>query len=326
MKVMHTRAVQLLMAGYACLAGALLAHAGEVKGEKRMDISYRTLTPEEERVIVNKGTEKPFTGKYETFAGDGIYTCRRCGAALYRSEDKFNAECGWPAFDDEIPGAVKRNKDADGRRIEIVCATCDGHLGHVFIGEKLTPTNTRHCVNSISMEFIDVADIDKHFKRAIFAGGCFWGVEFYLQKSKGVIAAVSGYTGGTVENPTYEEVCSKKSGHIEAVEVLYDPKQTTYEKLARRFFEIHDPTQVDRQGPDIGEQYRSAIYFGNAEEKAVAEKLIQLLKGKGYKVVTRVEPAVRFWKAEGRHQDYYFKTGKQPYCHLPVDRFETPKE
>ena len=147
-----------------------------------------------------------------------------------------------------------------------------------------------------------------------------------MVQSTVIALLTSGYTGGKVENPTYEEVCSKKSGHIEAVEVLYDPKQTSYEKLARRFFEIHDPTQVDRQGPDIGEQYRSAIYFGNAEEKAVAEKLIQLLKGKGYKVVTRVEPAVRFWKAEGRHQDYYFKTGKQPYCHLPVDRFETPKE
>ena len=142
-----------------------------------MEPSYRTLTPEEERVIVHKGTEKPFTGKYETFTGDGIYTCRRCGAALYRSEDKFDAHCGWPAFDDEIPGAVTRKKDADGRRTEILCATGDAHLGHVFLGEHLTLTDTRHCVNSISMDFVATADMDKHFKRAIFAGGCFWCVE-----------------------------------------------------------------------------------------------------------------------------------------------------
>jgi len=317
----HTSLSYRCLAGYLCLAGTLLVHADETKGEKSMDTSYRTLTPEEERVIVNKGTEKPFSGKYETFTGDGIYTCRRCGAALYRSEDKFDARCGWPAFDNEIPGAVKRKTDADGRRTEILCATCDAHLGHVFLGERLTSSNTRHCVNSISMDFVATADIDKTFKRAIFAGGCFWGVEYYLQQSKGVIAAVSGYTGGTLENPTYEQVCSKTSGHIEAVEVLYDPKQTDYEKLARLFFEIHDPTQVDRQGPDKGEQYRSVIYYKTADEKAIDEKLIKLLKDKGYNVATRVEPAVRFWKAEVYHQDHYFKTGQKPYCHRPEKRF-----
>lgn len=322
MTISYTHMLTVFLAGYACLAGTLRVQADEAKGEKAMKPSYRTLTPEEARVIVHKGTEKPFSGKYETFTGNGIYTCRRCGAALYRSEDKFDAHCGWPAFDDEVPGAVKRKPDADGRRTEILCAICDAHLGHVFLGERLTDTNVRHCVNSISMDFVATADIDKHFKRAIFAGGCFWGVEYYLQQTQGVIAAVSGYTGGKIENPTYEQVCSKTSGHIEAVEVLYDPKQTDYEKLARLFFEIHDPTQIDRQGPDQGEQYRSVIYYKTPEEKTAAEKLITLLKEKGFQVVTQVEPAVRFWKAELYHQDYYFKTGKQPYCHRPVNRFE----
>jgi len=296
--------------------------ASAQSSEAAMDSTWRKLTAEETRVIVDKGTEAPFTGRFERHEAAGVYACRRCGAALYRSEDKFHSGCGWPAFDDAIPGAVRRQPDADGRRTEILCATCGGHLGHVFNGERLTPRDTRHCVNSISMDFVAETDFDAHFKRATFAGGCFWGVEYYLQQAKGVIRAVSGYTGGTVESPTYEQVCRGGTGHIEAVEVLYDPQQTNYETLARLFFEIHDPTQTDRQGPDVGVQYRSAIFYRDEQEKTAALKLIKLLKDKGYNVVTRVEPAVRFWRAEGYHQDYYFVKGKQPYCHRPVKRFD----
>jgi len=116
--------------------------------------NLKLLTPEEEQVIVNKGTEMPFTGKYFTFWEKGTYVCKRCGTNLYRSENKFETNCGWPSFDDEIPGKVKRLPDEDGIRTEIQCANCGAHLGHVFTGERLTQKDTRHCVNSISMEFI----------------------------------------------------------------------------------------------------------------------------------------------------------------------------
>ncbi len=287
-----------------------------------MESKWNALTAQESRVIVNKGTEAPFSGKFDSFSEPGVYTCRRCNAALYRAEDKFEAHCGWPAFDAEVPGAVRRKTDPDGRRIEIECANCGGHLGHVFLGEKFTDTNTRHCVNSISMDFVPKADLEKKFETAVFAGGCFWGVEYFLQQARGVIYADSGYTGGTIEAPTYEQVCSGKSGHIEAVKVIFDPKLTSYETLAKLFFEIHDPTQIGRQGPDVGEQYQSVIFVNGKAQQETTEKLIETLKAKGYKVATKIQPAGKFWPAEKYHQDYYFQKKSQPYCHQYVKRFD----
>ncbi len=274
---------------------------------------WRELTPEEERVIVRKGTERAFTGKYHDHFAGGVYTCRRCGAMLYRSESKFRSDCGWPAFDDEIPGAVKRVPDADGRRTEIVCANCDGHLGHVFLGERFTPKNTRHCVNSVSLDFIPGDQVQ--YGRAIFAAGCFWGVEYWLQRQPGVLETTSGYTGGHTESPTYELIHRRDTGHAEAVEVLYDPVRVSYEQLARLFFEIHDPTQRDGQGPDIGAEYRSAIFYVDEEQKQIAEKLVAELEAKGMSIGTQVVPAGRFWPAEDYHQDWYLKKGSPPACH-----------
>lgn len=279
--------------------------------------NMKPLTPEEKHVIVDKGTEAPFTGKYYRFDADGTYRCRQCGAPLYRSADKFDAGCGWPSFDDEIPGAVSRSVDADGRRTEITCARCGGHLGHVFEGEGFTPKNTRHCVNSLSIDFVPAAKTDT----AIFAGGCFWGVEHLLAKVPGVVDVESGYTGGWKERPSYEEVCGHRTGHAEAVRVVFDPEKVSYEQLARLFFEIHDPTQADGQGPDLGEQYRSEIFYNSPGQQATAEKLIAELRAKGYDVVTRLTPATTFWPAEGYHQDYYERKGTQPYCHRYTKRF-----
>lgn len=304
--------------------------AARDNSEKDGKMKMRELTPEERHVIIGKGTEPPFSGKYDKHSAKGVYTCRQCGAALYRSADKFSSGCGWPSFDDEIDGAVRRKPDADGRRTEILCAQCGGHLGHVFIGEQFTDKNTRHCVNSISLDFVPAEEnvetaqstAAPALSRAIFAGGCFWGVEYYLEQVPGVKTVVSGYIGGHRENPTYREVCDHATGHAEAVEVTYDPANVTFEELARTFFEIHDPTQVDRQGPDVGEQYRSAVFYLDEEQKKTTEKLIGQLTRKGLKVATQVVPAGKFWPAEEYHQDYYVRKNGTPYCHRPVKRFD----
>ena len=246
---------------------------------------------------------------------------RRSNAPLYRSDSKFGASCGWPSFDDEIKGAIKRQIDADGRRTEILCANCGAHLGHVFEGEGLTLKNVRHCVNSISLVFVPDDEMTQT-ARAYFAGGCFWGVEYLFEQKEGVLSAVSGYMGGSTENPSYQDVCRGNTGHLEVVQVTYDPAKVTYEDLAKFFLEIHDPTQDNGQGPDIGEQYLSAIFYSSDDEKETAHKLIDILKTKGYDVVTRVLPASTFWEAEEYHQDYYDKKNQQPYCHVYEKKFD----
>ena len=288
--------------------------------KKETPMKLNPLTKEEQYVIINKGTERPFTGEYTDNFKNGTYICKQCNAPLYKSESKFHSGCGWPSFDDEIKGAVKKTLDADGHRTEITCATCGGHLGHVFYGEGFTDKDTRHCVNSISMLFVEDENNTKTAK-AIFAGGCFWGVEYYFQNAKGVISTQVGYTGGFKDNPTYKEVCSHTTGHIEAIEVTYDSSKTTYEELAKLFFEIHDPTQANGQGNDIGPQYLSVVFYLDDIQKAVAEKLIGQLQLKGYKVATQFKKASKFWPAEEYHQQYYEKGGGTPYCHHRVSRF-----
>jgi len=280
-------------------------------GDKTM---YKKLTPQEERVIVNKGTEMPFTGKYDKHFEEGVYTCKRCGEVLFDSSSKFKSSCGWPSFDDQKAKAVTKLPDADGLRTEIICTNCGAHLGHVFTGEGYTPKNTRYCVNSVSMDFA-LAE-ENRTERAIFASGCFWGTEYHLQKVPGVISTAVGYTGGNVDNPTYKQVCTDKTGHAEAVEVIYDPSKTSYEELARLFFETHDFAQLNRQGPDIGTQYRSAVFYLDEKQKDTTEKLIETLRQKGFDVKTEVSPAGKFWLAENYHQDYYKNNGKTPYCHI----------
>ncbi len=162
----------------------------------------------------------------------------------------------------------------------------------------------------------------KKMERALFASGCYWGTEYYLQQAHGVIETTVGYAGGDVKHPTYRRVTTGTTGHAETVEVVYDPQKTDYETLAKLFFETHDPTQVNRQGPDIGNQYRSAIFYLNEEQKKIAEKLVKELEEKGYKIATEITKATEFFpEKEAYHQDYYIKTGKTPYCHAYTERF-----
>lgn len=285
---------------------------GEAKDSSRSGKTKRTmpeLTDFEKQIILRKGTERAFTGKYNNHYEKGTYVCRQCGAALYRSDSKFKSGCGWPSFDEEIQGAVRRTADADGLRTEITCAACRGHLGHVFLGEQLTKKNVRHCVNSASLVFVP----EVKTQTAIFAGGCFWGVEHHFAAVPGLLSATSGYTGGRTKKPTYKQVCTGRTGHAEAVQVIFDPKKVTYEALARFFFEIHDPTQSNAQGPDKGTQYRSAVFYHSPHQQQLAEASMQKIeKARLFRrpVVTQIVPAVEFYKAEEYHQRYLEKRGK----------------
>lgn len=272
------------------------------------------------QIIRDKATEHPFTGEYNDFDQPGTYLCRQCGLALFRAQTKFHSGCGWPSFDQEIPSNVVKEADQDGHRTEILCARCRAHLGHVFHGEELTAKNTRHCVNSLSLDFVTDPTITDT-EEAIFAAGCFWGVEYYLKNLSGVLKTEVGYTGGHKANPTYQDVCNGKTGHVEAIRVVYDPKTISYQDLTKYFFEIHDPTQTNGQGPDLGEQYLSVIFYYDAQQKQITQTLITQLEKNGYRIATRVLPVNIFWRAEDYHQHYYAKTGKDPYCHRYVKRF-----
>lgn len=310
--------------------------AGEAEVATTMEITvdssgWNELTPEEEHVIVHKGTEYPGTGTYVHNKEKGVYECKRCNQALFTSESKFNSGTGWPSFDDFIGEGVAVVLDEDGYREEIVCSNCKGHLGHVFYGEGFTNKNTRHCVNSISLTFVSEKELKKReestmnttTETAIFASGCFWGTEYFFEKEAGVLETQVGYIGGTKDNPTYEEVCAHTTGHAEAVKVTYDSTKTDYETLCRLFFETHDPTQVNRQGPDIGDQYRTEIFYLNDSQLEIAEKLKGILEEKGMVVATNITDAssLPFWDAEDYHEHYYSNKGGTPYCHGYTKRF-----
>ncbi len=288
---------------------------------ERLSELAKGLSPDERHILLEEGTERAFTGALVENKKDGIYTCRLCGLPLYDSGAKFESGSGWPSFFKPFdPGHVREVRDTTlGMvRVEVECTRCQSHLGHVF-DDGPQPTGLRYCMNSASMKFHEAgADLPPESQpteqaTAYFAGGCFWGIEDRFQQVPGVVNAVSGYQGGHLPNPGYKRVCGGDTGHAETVRVTFDPKQVSYRQLLERFFTFHDPTQKDRQGPDVGTQYRSAIFAANdaqlVEAKAFLEEQQASASFATRKVATTVQPAAPFFEAEEYHQDYHAKHG-----------------
>lgn len=298
----------------------------EVEKIYKTDAEWKKiLTPEQYRITRLKGTEKPFSAQcpIPPKGESGIYQCVGCGTDLFRYENKFESGTGWPSFWEPVSGLNIRlvpDNSFGIRRAEVLCARCDAHLGHLF-DDGPPPSGKRYCINTVALKLAEAVPKDpvSRTEIATFGAGCFWGVEAAFRELKGVVKTTVGFMGGTLKNPTYKDVCTDKTGHAEVVEVEYDPTQVSYAKLLDVFWSIHDPTTPDRQGPDMGSQYRSVIFYHNLEQEKAARQSKEKLEQSGkYKrpIVTEIVPAGEFYKAEEYHQRYYEKQGIKPACHI----------
>lgn len=313
------------------------------KKVKKTDGQWKeALTPEQYQVLRQGRTERPFSGKYNDFWENGLYVCAGCGTPLFRSESKYDHGTGWPSFTtplDEKNLVYKDDYSLLMKRVEARCGACGAHLGHVF-DDGPAPTFLHYCINSAAMNFVPAGAAEPEWsgeaaavraprpgkkdrtgptgkdapkaETATFAAGCFWGVEYKLGKIPGVLSTVVGYTGGKTATPTYEDVCTDKTGHAEAVQLTFDPATVSYEELVRHYFSIHDPTQVNRQGPDRGTQYRSSIFYHDEKQKEIAEKVMaEFRASRRFKkrLATELVPAAVFYRAEDYHQKYFEKHG-----------------
>ena len=299
------------------------------------------LTPDQFRITRRKGTEPAFCGGLLANKEPGLYACLCCDLPLFGSTTKFDSGTGWPSFN--APVAVENIREKLDRsmgmiRMEILCMRCDAHLGHVF-RDGPPPTGLRYCLNSDAMRFVarnqiltiaedptaatrtgrgeaTLVSARKEMAEAVFAGGCFWCVEAVFRQLDGVVEAISGYSGGTARTANYKAVMTKRTGHAEAVKIVYDPDKISYEQLLRVHFATHDPTTLNRQGPDIGPQYRSSIFFADQQEKKIAEAFIaDLNEAKVFPrpIVTKLEPLKAFYPAEDYHQDFVVCNPQHPY-------------